>query len=308
MSDTMESLRRNINRAGDLQSVVRTMKALATSSIGQYEKAVSALDDYYRTVELGLNVCFQDSIPDIFYSGLERQKKAILIGAIVFGSDQGLVGQFNDVIADYAVKILSALPGKAQILSVGERVHVRLVDTDLQIMGPYALPNSIKAITPLIEQILLEIETIHSQSKVSEIHIFYNLHKSRTLYEPTSQLLLPLDKIWRQELAELPWPTKNLPEIIGDNISTLRALIREYLFVSLFRACAESLASENASRLAAMQHADKNINEMLEELKGKYYRLRQNSIDEELFEVFSGFEALSHSRNSAQYKSNIYKN
>ncbi len=308
MSDTMESLRRNINRAGDLQSVVRTMKALATSNIGQYEKAVSALDDYYRTVELGLSVFFKDSTPDIFYSGLKRQKKAIVIGAIVFGSDQGLVGQFNDIVADYAVKILSALPGKAQVLAVGERVHARLEDTNLQIMELFTVPNSIKAITPLVEQILVKIETSHSQGKVSEIHIFYNLHKSRTLYEPTGQLLLPLDKIWSQELAELPWPTKNLPEIIDESTSTLQALIREDLFVSLFRACAESLASENASRLAAMQHADRNIEEMLEDLNGKYYRLRQNSIDEELFEVFSGFEALSHSRNSAQYESNIYKN
>ncbi len=300
MSDTIESLRRNINQAGDLQSVVRTMKAFATSSIGQYEKSVSALDDYYRTVELGLSVCFLENTPDLFSSRLKKQKKAIVIGAIVFGSDQGLVGQFNDVIADYAVKILSALPGKAHILAVGERVHARLVDTDLQIMGLFTVPNSIKAVTPLIEQILVEIETSHSQGKVPEIHIFYNLHKSRILYEPTSQLLLPLDKMWRQQLAELPWPTKNLPEIIGDSESTLRALIREYLFVSLFRACAESLASENASRLAAMQHADKNIQEMLEDLNGKYYRLRQNSIDEELFEVFSGFEALSHSHNSSQ--------
>jgi F-type H+-transporting ATPase subunit gamma len=299
MSDTMENLRRNINRAGDLQSVVRTMKALATSSIGQNEKAVSALDDYYRTVELGLSVCFRDSTQDIFSSELKKQEKAIVIDAIVFGSDQGLVGQFNDVIADYAVKILSGLPGKAQILAVGERVHARLADTNLQIRGLFTVPNSIKAITPLVEQILVKIETSNSQGKVSEIHIFYNLHKSRTLYEPTSQLLLPLDKIWRQKLAELPWPTKNLPEIIGDRTSTLRAFIREYLFVSLFRACAESLASENASRLVAMQHADKNIEEMLEDLNGKYYRLRQNSIDEELFEVFSGFEALSHSRNSA---------
>jgi F-type H+-transporting ATPase subunit gamma len=80
---------------------------------------------------------------------------------------------------------------------------------------------------------------------------------------------------------------------MGDTTETLRALIREYLFVSLFRACAESLASENASRLAAMQRADKNIDEMLEELNGTYYRLRQSGIDEELFEVISGFEALS---------------
>jgi F0F1-type ATP synthase membrane subunit c/vacuolar-type H+-ATPase subunit K len=66
----------------------------------------------------------------------------------------------------------------------------------------------------------------------------------------------------------------------------------EYLFVSLFRACAESLASENASRLAAMQRADKNIDELLEDLNGTFHRLRQSGIDEELFDVISGFEAL----------------
>ena len=73
----------------------------------------------------------------------------------------------------------------------------------------------------------------------------------------------------------------------------MRALIREYLFISLFRACAESLASENASRLAAMQRAEKNINELLEGLNRTFHRLRQSGIDEELFDVVSGFEALS---------------
>ena len=72
----------------------------------------------------------------------------------------------------------------------------------------------------------------------------------------------------------------------------MRALVREYLFISLFRACAESLASENASRLAAMQRADKNINDLLEELNATSHRLRQSGIDEELFDVVSGFEAL----------------
>ena len=85
------------------------------------------------------------------------------------------------------------------------------------------------------------------------------------------------------------------PEVIGRGTATLRVLIREYLFVSLFRACAESLASENASRLAAMQRADKNIDELLEHLNGTFHRLRQSGIDEELFDVTSGFEALSRS-------------
>ena len=61
MSDTTASLSRKIRSAGDLQSVVRTMKALAASSIGQYEKSVRALGDYYRTVELGLGACFREN-------------------------------------------------------------------------------------------------------------------------------------------------------------------------------------------------------------------------------------------------------
>jgi F-type H+-transporting ATPase subunit gamma len=61
----------------------------------------------------------------------------------------------------------------------------------------------------------------------------------------------------------------------------------------LFRACAESLASENASRRAAMERADKNIGELLEMLHGSFHRLRQSGIDEELFDVISGFEAMA---------------
>ena len=51
MSNTTADLRRKIDGAGDLQSVVRTMKAVAASSIGQYEKSVSALGDYYHAIE-----------------------------------------------------------------------------------------------------------------------------------------------------------------------------------------------------------------------------------------------------------------
>ncbi len=69
-------------------------------------------------------------------------------------------------------------------------------------------------------------------------------------------------------------------------------MIREYPFVSIFRACAESLASENASRLAAMDRADRNIDEMLGTLEDALHRLRQAKIDEELSDVISGFKAL----------------
>jgi F-type H+-transporting ATPase subunit gamma len=293
MSETTASLRRKINGARDLQSVVRTMKALAGSSIGQYEQSVRALADYYRTVELGLSVCFRESRPEGLLTTCTGRTDEASVGAVVFGSDQGLVGQFNDVVGDFAVKTLAALPGKPQIWAVGERVHDRLSDAGLPPVGLFAVPNSIKAITPLVGQILVESETYHSQGDLTELHLFYNRPTAGAVYAPVSQRLLPLDESWRRKSAERPWPTGNLPEVIGRGTATLRVLIREYLFVSLFRACAESLASENASRLAAMQRADKNIDELLQDLNGTFHRLRQSGIDEELFDVISGFEALS---------------
>ena len=293
MSDTTASLRRKIGGAGDLQSVVRTMKAVAASSIGQYEKSVAALADYYRSVELGLSACFRESGSASLIAERKKQTVTGAIGAVVFGSDQGLVGQFNDVVVDYAIKILAALPAKPEVWAVGERVQARLTDAGLPVIGLFAVPNSVKAITPLVGQILVENETRQSQGKVTELHLFYNRPMSGAVYAPFSQRLLPLDENWRRSLAELPWPEGCLPEVMGDGTATLRALIREYLFVSLFRACAESLASENASRLAAMQRADKNINELLDTLNGTFHRLRQSGIDEELFDVISGFEALS---------------
>jgi F-type H+-transporting ATPase subunit gamma len=293
LSDTTASLRRKISSAGDLQSVVRTMKAMAASNIGQYEKAVRALGDYYRSVELGLSICFRKSAPVPLMKEGKRRTDDGSVDAVVFGSDQGLVGRFNDEVADYAMKTIAALPGKPRVWAVGERVHARLADAGLPVIGLFTVPNSVRAITPLVGQILLESETRHSQGEATELHLFYNRPTSGAVYAPVSQRLLPLDENWRRKLAELPWPTGSLPEVMSGAAATLLALIREYLFISLFRACAESLSSENASRLAAMQRADKNIDELLKELNGTFHRLRQSGIDEELFDVVSGFEALS---------------
>ena len=292
MSDTTESLRRKIESAGDLQSVVRTMKAMAASSIGQYEKSVHALGDYYRTVELGLGACFRETTTVAAIGERKEQPEAGAVGAIIFGSDQGLVGQFNDIVADFAIKTLASLPGKPQIWAVGERVHARLTDSGLPMMGRFPVPNSVKTITPLVGQIQIESESRRAKGEYVSLYVFHNRPQSGALYEPVSQRLLPLDAEWQKGLTQVGWPTKRVPEVMPGVTAALRALIREYLFISLFRACAESLASENASRLAAMERADKNISELQENLHGTFHRLRQSGIDEELFAVIAGFEAL----------------
>ena len=291
MSDTAASLKRKIGTAGELQSVVRTMKAVAASSIGQYENAVRALEDYYRTVQLGLVACLGQAQPLPLAAQAQRPTADVVV-AVVFGSDQGLVGQFNDVMADLVVKTLAGLPNQNTVWAVGERIRSRLGETDLTMGKSFRLPSSIGAITALVAQLLMEIETLRDSEHVAQVVVFHNSPHAGAIYGPGFKNLLPLDEAWRRDLTALPWPNKLLPEVMNGGEATLLAFVREYLFVSLFKACAESLTSENASRLAAMQRAEKNIDELLETLNGSFHRLRQSGIDEELFDVISGFEAL----------------
>jgi F-type H+-transporting ATPase subunit gamma len=291
MSETLASLRRKIGGAGDLKSVVRSMKALAASSIGQYENSVLALADYDRTLQLGLAACLRDQKAAGQFGTPGRSLAAV--GAIVFGSDQGLVGQFNDALADFVARTLDPLPGEKKVWAVGDRIRSRLADAGLVPAGLFSVPTSVNAITPLVGQVLVESQANRARGDHAQLYVFHNRPKSRAVYEPVSQRLLPLDAAWANKLSHLPWPTGNSPEVLGGRGPTLQVFVREYLFVSLFKACAESLAAENGSRLAAMQRAEKNIDDLVENLNQTFHRLRQSSIDEELFDVVSGYESLS---------------
>jgi F-type H+-transporting ATPase subunit gamma len=291
--DTLESIRNKSDGAKDLKSVVSAMKAMASSNIVQYETAVLSLGEYYRTVALGIIAYFKsENIHSIIEKKEIKKAEAKVTCAIVFGSDQGLVGQFNDSMADFVSTSLQALPGKKEIWAIGQRVQLLLTDRGFTISHAFPVPDAVDTIAALVNQLLVNSEGRREQHPVQIFYIFHNQPKPGSGYQQVMHRFLPLDEKWKDALLETHWPTTLLPQIAGGVHATLQALISAYLFVSLFKACAESLASENASRLAAMQRAEKNIGDLLEGLNKKYYRLRQSSIDEELFDVVAGFEAL----------------
>jgi F-type H+-transporting ATPase subunit gamma len=295
----MESLSRKIASAGDLESVVRSMKALAASSIGQYEKAVESLHDYDRTVRLGLAACLRQ--PDVASPATKQDSQNVETNdAVIFGSDQGLVGRFNETLLAYAKSVLATLPGTTKrIWVIGERLRALVDETGAQTNIVFSVPTSVHAITRLVGEILIAVEAQREQGGAGRVYVFHNQPTAGAVYEPIGKQLLPLDRDWEINASAQAWPTKQLPQVMGDAAATLRALIREYLFVVLFQACAESLASENASRLAAMQRAEKNIEGILDDLNRKYHRVRQESIDEELFDVIAGYEALATKKNAS---------
>jgi F-type H+-transporting ATPase subunit gamma len=294
MKDTLESLRHKIDMARELNGVVRTMKALSASSINQYEKASQSLEDYYRTVRMGLLVCLKEARGMIN----TEARKSGKTGAIIFGSGQGLVGQFNDAVCQFAANRLGEIKGEKIIWSVGSYLQGRLDDQGLPPYRTFEVPNTVEAITPMVGQLLWEVENALENRDISEVYLIFNRPQSKAIYGPECIRFIPLDERWLKELTALQWPTAKIPEAIYSTELTLKALVREYFFVTLFRAIAQSLASENASRLAAMQRAEKNIKDLLNDMTLTYHQLRQSSIDEEMFDVIFGAEALKKEENS----------
>ena len=288
MSESLETLRNRVDSAVNLQSVVRTMKAISSSSITQYESAVSALDSYYTTVEQGLIACLKQADSPSFFTHERNDDNPVAV--IVFGSDQGLVGQFNDSLADFVSQKLTQIDEEQKVWVVGDRMRGRLKDADILLENCLTVPSSVEGVTSLVGDLLITLEYLLSNSAQTSLYLFHNKPgKISGQYKAHMHKLLPLDLRWQKALQNHPWLGPSLPETLGSTDKTFKALIREYLFVSLYKTCAESLASENSSRLVAMQRAEKNIEEILGKLRNDYHHQRQESIDTELFDLIAGY-------------------
>jgi F-type H+-transporting ATPase subunit gamma len=285
---TAQDVQNRLHTAEELHSVVRTMKAMAAVSIRQYEQAAVSMDRYLETVRLALRVVLRDRgrvrLHDI------AAPRAQDVGLVVFGSDQGMCGSLNEQVS--AVVADQADPASSRAAVVGERVSGQLADLGFPVEGVYPAPASTTGITPLMLELLDHVGRWTDQGAVSEVRLFFMRQESGTATEPEQQRLLPLDRIWLDLLASRPWTGPSLPMVAMDPQQLFADLVREYLFAALYRAAAQSLAGENAMRLASMQGAEKNIEDKLEDLTRHYQQMRQAAITSELLDIASGFEAL----------------
>ena len=293
MTQTLEALRRRIHSVEEMQSVVTTMKAMAAVNIRQYEEAVESLAEYNHTIERGLQIALRHRPEEI---KIAQRVLSGPLGAIVFGSDQGMVGQFNQEITDHALKVLKKGPlgqRDCRLLAIGRRVAARLAQAGHQPAASLPVPGSLAGITPRVQELLVRIEAWREGRGIEQILLFYNTPVHGATYRATALQLLPVDLRWLRKLEKREWPSRGLPTYTLEWDVLFAALIRENFFAALYRAFAESLASENASRLSSMQAAEKNIEERLDQLNAQYHHLRQSSITEELMDVMAGYEALA---------------
>jgi F-type H+-transporting ATPase subunit gamma len=319
---TLETLGRKLETLGDLRDVVRTMKALSSSNLRQVELAANALADYYRGVELGLHVALRAghaATPDP-HPRTGGQSRSVV--AILFGTDYGMCSRLNQTLCEYAIERLADAGisvAERQFLVVGAKAAAHLQSASQPMHTCLATPGSAEGIGDLVAQLLTIIDRLRDAGAAERVWLFFNQHlpagpdrsaagarrrvsatpddqddpltEPRTGTRPFLVHLLPLDEHHLRRARELRWPGRGLPTHSLPASTLLASLVRQYLFVSLSRACAESQASEHQARLLATQAAERNIAREIERSGVEFRMLRQEAITSEILDVVSGYEA-----------------
>ena len=297
----LDRLQRHIKTAEDLQTIVKTMKSLAAVNIHQYENAVASLTEHSRALALGLQILMRHS-PEALAA--QRPSPPQRLGIVVFGSDQGMCGRFNQQLIEFVEPRLTWLRQRQAsakavtpptFLVVGARIAEGLRATGYPVEQRLSVPSSIAGISPLIRTIVLQLERWRRQGQVDHIWVFHNRPTSGTRSTPSLQQLFPFSYLYLKQLQQRSWPSRCRPQLAMAPEQLFAAVFEQHFFIELYRACAESLASENASRLASMQVAEKNIGDRLSDLSIAFQQQRQALITEELLDIVSGFEALAQS-------------
>jgi F-type H+-transporting ATPase subunit gamma len=154
------------------------------------------------------------------------------------------------------------------------------------------MPDTVEAMSERIQDLVVALDTLRQEHAPDRVVVVYQHYRSGSDFEPRMDQLLPLDPVWLGDLVRKPWSNRRLPGFQAPVEVLVSSLVREHLFLSLFRAMAESHASENASRLTAMEAAERRIQERLESLTGRLKQQRKQEMTEELLDIMAGAAAL----------------
>ena len=300
---TLEGLKRRIKTTTSLKDIVSSMKTLSAVSVGQYEKSTKALKQYADSIELALLALLRGrNIP----KNIKQQYKEQII-AIIFGSDQGLVGRFNKSIASFAISSLQQNNidlNDVTFIVGGKSLSSKILSMGYDIDTLFTMPSSVKAMITVAKKIVFKLSEIQSlqqngdkdfsfSNRQLKIYLFYNSKDEHSVIKQNMLQILPVDENFLKKLSQRKWPTKNIPIYAPRSRRTLFSLfMRQLLFVNIYKAIAQSLASEHFTRMISMQNAEKNIDEHLEQMNLEYQQRRQTEITNELLDVVIGAEVL----------------
>ncbi|HSH48160.1 MAG TPA: F0F1 ATP synthase subunit gamma [Halomonas sp.] len=288
MAQTLEALERHADTLTSIRGIVHTMKTLSAINATPYEQAARSIEAYHQTILRGF-AAFAYRTGAISL----RQEATAERLLVVFGSDHGLCGNYNEILAERVKRHCAARSAhQPRLLCIGAQMNDALSGHDLASDAVLLPPASADGIGRLAGDIVTRIDAASrgQPQRGLAVTLAFTQRAEHGLREPIIRGLLPLEPGLLER--EMRWDSRSLPDYTMAADDLLASLIRSHLFASVFRASAEAMVTENAARLALMQQAERSVDERIEGVRRDLNSMRQDEITNELMDVIIGFEAL----------------
>ena len=285
---TLRDIRKRIKSVKNTRQITKAMKMVSAAKLRRAQEAAMAARPYAQTLDKVMGQLMAGAEPGSMSHPLLTTRSVKKVELIVITSDRGLAGGFNSNITRKAARYLQEQHGKIEVsvTTIGRKgndyMRGRSANVRKDFAGVLAKVSYAKA-----AEIATEVSNRFLNGDIDAAYIVYNEFVSVVTQVPTMAQLLPFEaKAGGKGIAQSDFLYE--PNALG----VLEKLVPQAVSVKLYRSMLESVASEHASRMTAMENATKNAGEMISTLSLYYNRSRQALITKELMEIVSGAEAL----------------
>ena len=289
---SLDDLKKRIASVKSTQKITKAMKMVAAAKLRKAQESAEKGRPYSEKMNnvilnLSSGISDKENAPKLL-SGTGNDKVHL---CVVMTSDRGLCGGFNSNIIkkakSYFSKILSE--GKElKIITVGSKGNDQLKrmygDKIIENISFKESKNANYFDADKVGKIVIDK---FESSEFDICTIFYNQFKNVITQIPQAQQIIPLNVEYSKEDK-----SEDSYEFEPDEDEILSNLLPKNISTQIFKAMLENSASEQGSRMSAMDNATRNAGEMVDKLTIEYNRSRQAAITKELIEIISGAESL----------------
>jgi F-type H+-transporting ATPase subunit gamma len=289
---SLKDIKRQIRAVKQTQKLTKAMNMVAAAKLratqGRTERSRAYAEEHHRLLE-----AIGRQSQELDHPVFRRNEEARRVKVLAISSDRGLCGSFNTNLSHLLDKKIVELRGGGQEVSlflVGRKLNdyysrrkVEISHALTGVLGNFDYPLAQEITKTLTEEFL--------GGTLREVWILTTKFMGMARQEPVLIPLLPLVQATTEERPAQPVGYGYLVE--PDPVTLFNYLIPRSLTIAVFQALLESVTSENAARMQAMDNASKNCKEITENLTTVYNKLRQAAVTNELLDIVNGSEALA---------------
>ena len=290
---SLDDLKKRIYSIKSTQKITKAMKMVAAAKLRRAQESAEKGRPFSEKMNnIILNLSSSVSDKDNASKFLVGTGKDNIHLCVVITADRGLCGGFNTNICrkakNYFEKIIKE--GKTlKIFTVGSKGHDQLK----RVYGSYIVDKvnfkGYKRITyKEAEEVGKKIIKLFNDGEFDVCNIFYNKFKNVITQIPQQQKIIPIQKLESEKEKKI----ENSYEFEPEEHEILENLLPRNISTQIFKAFLENAASEQGSRMTAMDNATRNAGDLVDKLTITYNRSRQAAITKELIEIISGAESL----------------